>query len=118
MVARLAIQQGFILLLRCWVVERTCVWLGRYRRVRKDDAQRPEDSEAWVYRASIARMLHTLHPNQRGEPPRKRAKRKLQCRSLRNSSGPEALLQVCTAKWKSVTRSNQGMRLDHAAITY
>ncbi len=57
------------------VVERTFAWLGRYRRLSKDYEQRPEYSETWVYIASIARMLRTLHPNQNQEPPYKRKKR-------------------------------------------
>ncbi len=74
-VAKLAHQQGFVGLPRRWVVERTFAWLGRYRRLSKDDEQRPEYSETWVYVASIARMLRTLHPNQREERPYKCKKR-------------------------------------------
>ncbi len=74
-VAKLANQQGFVVLPRRWVVERTFAWLGRYRRLSKDYEQRPEYSETWVYIASIARMLRSLHPNQHEELPYKRKKR-------------------------------------------
>lgn len=73
-VAKLADQQGFVVLPRRWVVERTFAWLGRYRRLSKDYEQRPEYSETWVYVASIARMLRTVHPNQNEERPYKRKK--------------------------------------------
>lgn len=74
-VAKIEGQRGFVVLPRRWVVERTFAWLGRYRRLSKDYEQRTEYSEAWVYVASIARMLRTLHPNQDEEPPYKRKKR-------------------------------------------
>jgi len=73
-VAKLADQQGFVVLPRRWVVERTFAWLGRYRRLSKDYEQRTEYSETWVYVASIARMLRTLHPNHDEERPYKRKK--------------------------------------------
>jgi putative transposase len=73
-VAKIEGQRGFVVLPRRWVVERTFAWLGRYRRLSKDYEQRTEYSEAWVYVASIARMLQTLHPNQHQEPPYKRKK--------------------------------------------
>ncbi len=73
-VAKVADQQGFVVLPRRWVVERTFAWLGRYRRLSKDYEQRPEYSETWVYIASIARMLRTLHPNEAEERPYKRKK--------------------------------------------
>jgi putative transposase len=41
-------------------VERTFVWLGRYRWLSKDDEWRPNSSEAMVYLASIRRLLHRL----------------------------------------------------------
>ncbi len=73
-VAKLADQQGFVVLPRRWVVERTFAWLCRYRRLSKDYEQRVEYSETWIYIASIARMLRALHPNQNEEPPYKRKK--------------------------------------------
>jgi len=74
-VPKLADQQGFVVLPRRWVVERTFAWLGRYRRLSKDYEQRTEYSETWVYVASIARMLRTLQPNDVEERPYKRKKR-------------------------------------------
>jgi len=74
-VAKLADQQGFVVLLRRWVVERTFAWLGWYRRLSNDYEQRTEYSETWVYVASITRMLRTLHPNHDEEQPYKRKKR-------------------------------------------
>lgn len=62
-------QQGFVVVPRRWVVERTFAWLGRYRRLSKDYEHRPEYSEAWVYIASISRMLRKLHPNETEEWP-------------------------------------------------
>jgi putative transposase len=68
-VAKPADHQGFVVIPRRWVVERTLAWLGRYRRLSKDYEQRPEYSESWVYIASIARMVRKLHPNENEERP-------------------------------------------------
>ena len=73
-VAKLADQHEFVVLPRRWVVERTFAWLCRYRRLSKDYEHRTEYSETWVYIASIARMLRTLHPNHEEERPYKRKK--------------------------------------------
>lgn len=32
-----------------WVVERTFAWIGRHRRMSKDDEFLPTTSETWVY---------------------------------------------------------------------
>jgi transposase len=48
--------QGFEVLPRRWVVERTFAWLGRCRRLAKDWEQSIESSTAWATVASI-RML-------------------------------------------------------------
>ncbi len=53
-VAKPADHQGFVVIPRRWVVERSCAWLGRYRRLRNDYEHRPEYSESWVYIVSIA----------------------------------------------------------------
>ena len=48
--------QGFVLLPRRWVVERTLAWLGRCRRLAKDWERTIESSTAWTFIA-IIRML-------------------------------------------------------------
>lgn len=68
-------QQGFVVLPRRWIVERSLAWLNRYRRLSKDYEHRVEYSETWVYIASISRMLHKLYPNTIGEQPYIRKKR-------------------------------------------
>ena len=47
-VSRAAGQQGFAVLPRRWVVERTLGWLGRQRRLSKDYEELPESSATWV----------------------------------------------------------------------
>ena len=55
-------QDGFVVHVRRWVVERTFAWLGRSRRLSKDYEEYPETSEAWIYIASIRLMLRRLAP--------------------------------------------------------
>jgi putative transposase len=50
-------SQGFVLLPRRWIVERTFAWLGNYRRLSKDYEENISSSEAMIYLASIHRML-------------------------------------------------------------
>lgn len=54
---------GFVVLPRRWVVERTFAWLGRYRRLSKDYEQLPETSEAMIYAAMVHLMLKRLSRN-------------------------------------------------------
>ncbi len=54
--------QGFVVLPRRWVVERTFAWLGRNRRLSKDYERRCESSEAWIYISMIDLMLNRLRP--------------------------------------------------------
>ncbi len=61
-VARPKEQQGFAVLPRRWVVERTLAWLGRSRRLSKDYEGLPETHEAWVQIAMIHLMLKRLAP--------------------------------------------------------
>jgi putative transposase len=56
--------QGFKLLPRRWVVERTFSWLGNYRRLSKDYEYWPETSEAMIHVAMIHLMLRRLVPCQ------------------------------------------------------
>ena len=61
-VRRAAGQQGFSLLPRRWVVERTFAWLGRFRRLSKDYETHTRNSETMIYLAMIHLMLHRLEP--------------------------------------------------------
>jgi putative transposase len=49
--------QGFVVLPRRWLVERTFGWFGRYRRLSRDFEHTTSSSENVVYIASIRRML-------------------------------------------------------------
>ena len=62
-VGRQAGQQGFAVLPRRWVVERTFGWLGRQRRLSKDYEALPASSAAWVQIAMSRLMLRRLARN-------------------------------------------------------
>ncbi len=51
---------GFPVLPRRWVVERTFAWLGRHRRVSKDDEVLTATEEAWGYLAMVRLMVVRL----------------------------------------------------------
>src|SRR3712207_8585813 len=55
-------QKGFALIPKRWVVERTFAWLGRNRRLSKDYERLPQNSESWMYLASMHLMLKRLAP--------------------------------------------------------
>ena len=56
-------QDGFEVLPRRWVVERTFAWLDRYRRLSKDYERTIRSSEGMIYLASIHTMTKRLAPD-------------------------------------------------------
>jgi putative transposase len=52
--------QGFLVLPRRWVVERTFAWLGRCRRLAKDFERSIESSAAWALVAHIRRLTRLI----------------------------------------------------------
>jgi len=73
-VTRPAEQVGFRVQPRRWVVERTIAWVNRCRRLSKDVEHLLKNSAAWIYWASIQRMLRYLAPPQNQERPYARKK--------------------------------------------
>lgn len=71
-VRKAAGQQGFVLLPRRWVVERTFGWLMRCRRLVRDYEHDPAASEAWIHLAMIHRSLKYLDPAHSGSRPYQR----------------------------------------------
>ena len=65
-VKKLEDQDGFQVLPRRWVVERTFAWFGKYRELSKDYERLPQSSEAMIYAAMIHRMVRHLRPS---KPP-------------------------------------------------
>lgn len=59
-VKKLAEQQGFVVLPKRWIVERTLAWCSRHRRLAKDYEYWPECSAAWLYLASIRLLVRRL----------------------------------------------------------
>ena len=55
--------QGFVVVPKRWIVERTLAWLSRYRRLSKDYEERSVSSEAWIRLAMIHLMLRRLAPD-------------------------------------------------------
>jgi len=53
-------QQGFVVLPRRWVVERTFSWLDQNRRMSKDYERSPGSSEAFIYVAMTRLMARRL----------------------------------------------------------
>jgi len=54
--------QGFTLLPKRWVAERTLAWLGRWRRQSKDYERRTDSSAAMLHIAALGAMLRRLAP--------------------------------------------------------
>jgi putative transposase len=52
--------QGFSVLPKRWIVERTFAWLGKYRRLSKDYEALPATSECWIYAAMVHLMARRL----------------------------------------------------------
>lgn len=53
---------GFHVIPRRWVVERTFSWLGRQRRLSKDDERLTSTEEAFMYLVGIRLLLARLAP--------------------------------------------------------
>ena len=62
-------QKRFVPLKLRWVVERTFAWLGRYRRLSRDDEYETVQSETWMQSSAIQLMLRRLRPNQENPQP-------------------------------------------------
>ena len=54
------LQQGFVVLPRRWVVERTFSWIEQNRRMSKDYERLSESSEAFIYVAMSRLMARRL----------------------------------------------------------
>jgi putative transposase len=65
-------SQGFVLLPKRWVVERTFAWLGRCRRNSKDYERRTDSSESMLRVSAIHLMLKRLQPSNVSPPFRYR----------------------------------------------
>jgi transposase len=52
--------EGFVVLPKRWVVERTFAWLNRCRRLAKDWEATIASSEAWLLISSIRRMMRAI----------------------------------------------------------
>jgi putative transposase len=59
-IKRSDIAQGFEVLPRRWVVERTFAWLGRCRRLAKDFEATIQSSAAWTLVAHVRRLTRSL----------------------------------------------------------
>ena len=59
-VSKVAGQQGFVVLPKRWIVERSLAWFSRPRRLSKDYEFEPASSEAMLRWASVRRMLRRL----------------------------------------------------------
>lgn len=59
-VKRLASTQGFEVLPRRWIVERTFAWLMRHRRLVRDYERTVESAESWIHLAMIRIQLRRL----------------------------------------------------------
>jgi putative transposase len=81
------VSEGFKVLKWRWLIERACGWLGRWRRLSKDDEQSVASSLAWVRVALIGLLVRRMGAAQGSEllvvvtfwrrrtPPRRGARR-------------------------------------------
>ena len=53
-------EPGFQVISRRWVVERTFAWIGRQRRMSKDDERLAKHEEAFIYLVGIRLLLARL----------------------------------------------------------
>lgn len=65
-VRKLGSTDGFVVLPKRWIVERTFAWLGRSRRLSKDYEQVADSSVAMIQLAMIRLMLRRLTTNPKG----------------------------------------------------
>ena len=68
-VSKLSEQEGFVVLPRRWVVERTLAWITQGRRLVRDYERDPSYSEAWVWVSAIHRTVKCLAPDPSVQPP-------------------------------------------------
>lgn len=61
-------QQGFQVLPRRWVIERTHAWITRRRRCARDYERLPAHHQAWVHWSAIIQMTRRLAPNPKPKP--------------------------------------------------
>lgn len=59
-VLRPAKAEGFVILPKRWIVERTFAWLARYRRTNRDHEKTTLSSEAFIHLAMIRLMLRRI----------------------------------------------------------
>jgi len=52
--------EGFVVLPKRWIVERTFAWINRYRRHSKDYERNPDSSTAMIHISMIKKMLRML----------------------------------------------------------
>jgi putative transposase len=55
--------EGFVVLPKRWIVERTFAWLYKYRRHSKDYERNPDSSVAMIHISMIKKMLNMLENN-------------------------------------------------------
>ena len=59
-ISRRIAEQGFVVIPKRWIVERTFAWLGKFRRLSKDYELLPKNSESFIYLAMIKIMVRRL----------------------------------------------------------